>query len=308
MIMNRHSASCSGHRVARLVARFVGRCSVVVSVVTSGGLLAACQSDNSQAVAIPSSTVVGQVDLQPLAAPSPASNVSVTVREISDGFAEWGRLPDEPNVLHVANGTMYWPADPSVGTSVLRGVLQRELTDQQAVTLVERMDALGLFSSIPIDAGSPGKTDQATTEIVLTDDAGSRTHSVYALGEKDGLTADQLAFRDALSAWLADPLGEGAIAAQGTPSDLMVFSALRLRVQVIGVVEEQALQQDNLKVARIWPLNDRLVDGCQDLTGEDARVVLDALVDVTPETVWVNDGRWVRMSMRGLLDGEPGCP
>ncbi len=303
MVMNRNSPSFPGDRVARLV----GRCSVAVSFVASVGLLAACQSDNSQAVAIPSSTVVGQASLQPIAAVSVASNVSVTVRQ-SDGFAEWGRLPDEPNLLHVANGKMYRPADPSVGTSVLRGVLQRELTQQQSVALVERMDALGLFSSIPIDAGSPGKTDQATTAIVITDDAGSRTHIVYALGEKDGLTADQLAFRDALTAWLADPLGEGAIAAQGTPSDLMVFSALRLRVQVIGVVEEQALQQDNLKVARMWPLNDRLVDGCQDLTGEDARMVLDALVDVTPETVWVNDGRWVRMSMRGLLDGEPGCP
>jgi hypothetical protein len=74
------------------------------------------------------------------------------------------------------------------------------------------------------------------------------------------------------------------------------------------LVEPEALQKDeNLNVARLWPLTDRLPDGCLDLTGEDARIVLDSLVDITHETVWVNDGRWMRIALRGLLPDEPPC-
>jgi hypothetical protein len=270
-------------------------------------LLSACQPDKQSVAIQPVSSVATAGSLQPLLAPTGPGKLTVTVRE-SGGRVAWGVTPAAPNVLHIADATMYRPADPSVGTSILRGVLQRPLSAEQQVAVASRMQSLGLFATTPLDVGTPVVADGPTLTIDITDDRGTYRHSVYALGETTGLTPAQLTLRDGLRTWLGDPLGEGNIAATGSPSDLTVFTALRLEVQFVGLVEPEALQKDeNLNVARLWPLTDRLPDGCLDLTGEDARIVLDSLVDITHETVWVNDGRWMRIALRGLLPGEPPC-
>jgi hypothetical protein len=270
--------------------------------------LSACQQAQSPVGGQPASSLVTPASIQPLVSPTNAPRVGVTVSK-SGGFVEWGVLPATPHLVHVAEGVMYRPADPTIGTSILRGVLQRPLTNEQLATLETRLQALGLFSSTPIDAGLTGKGDQGSLTIVASNDRGTYRHEIFAPSESDGITAEQLAFREAFSAWLRDPLGEGGIAAaDGSPSDLVTFTALRLEVQSVGVVEREALEQkDNLNVARLWPLTDQLPEGCLDVSGEDARIVLDSLTDVTHETLWINDGRWVRIAMRGLLPAEAPC-
>jgi hypothetical protein len=277
---------------------------VVLGVVA----VSACQPANPPVSSQPAVSAVAPVSIQPLLSSTEIPKVTVTVTE-SGGFVAWGVLPATPHVLHIADGVLYRPADPTVGTSILRGVLQRPVTAEQMASLVTRMQALGLFSATPIDAGITGKTDQGSITVVVTDGEQSYRHEIYAPAETDGIRPDQVAFREAFNVWMQDPLGEGAVSATGSPSDLVNFNALRLEVQSVGVVEREALeQQDNLNVARLWPLTDRLPEGCLNLTGEDARIVLDSLVDVTHETVWVNEGRWVRVALRGLLPGEPPCP
>jgi hypothetical protein len=271
--------------------------------------LSACQQAQSPVAGQPASSLVTPASIQALVSPTNAPKVAVTVSK-SGGFVEWGVLPATPHLLHVAEGVMYRPADPTVGTSILRGVLQRPLTAEQLVALEARMQTLGLFRAAPIDAGLTDKRDQGSLVIVATDGRGTYRHEIFAPSESIGITEEQFAYRGAINEWLRDPLGEARSSEENSqsPSDLVTFTALRLEVQSVGVVEREALEQkDNLNVARLWPLTDQLPEGCVDVSGEEARIVLDSLTDVTHETLWINDGRWVRIAMRGLLPAEPPC-
>ena len=167
--------------------------------------------------------------------------------------------------------------------------------------LLGRAGDLGLLDG-PLDFGRPPVADAPDTIVTIT--AGGRTHrhQASALGVDDGMVGGTAAAnRRALQAFVA--------ATQALPPGQDAWRPPAVAVHVVGdYTPDPNLPQP----ARNWPLaSPPAATGagypCTLISGEDVRLLLDALGRANARTPWIIAGVAKSVAFRPVVPGQPGC-
>lgn len=187
-----------------------------------------------------------------------------------------------------------------------------QLTPQQVQELLQRADSVGLLGEV--DFGGTNVMDAGSAFVDITVGGETFQHSAPALGISDDEPNDVI---DAAEVKARKDLGEFIDEvhrlAESNPVPYQPKSIVVNRMNIDGAayLPEKKIHT----VAAKWPLSEvpespkdskRLT--CVVVTGEDARVLADALATAEPNTSWTaGDEELDWVIFRPLLPGDPEC-
>ena len=251
---------------------------------------------------------------QTVAAPSrPTGDDDVVVQVmVAGGFVPVeASLTAVPTLTVLGDGTVITQAPvPAIYPGPAIVPLQAATADARTVDgLVRRAAELGLLAG-PLEFGRPPVADAPDTTVTVVADGQTHTHSAYALGIADdrarsgrsGLSEQELANRRALSEFLT--------VTEQLPPGNREWRPEAIAVYALGDYRpEPQLPQRPMS----WPLaQEPATTGanspCTLFSGEDARVLLDALAQANSRTPWVVGGSTRSLAFRPIVPGQPGCP
>lgn len=223
-------------------------------------------------------------------------------------FANVPQLTVYPSGLAVVNGpvTMEYPG------RFLPNLLTYQLTDDQLAALVAAARDAGLLAEVP-DYGFPPVADAGATMLTLQVDGTTYVHQAEALeimlgdiagGGEPGLSAEAVAAREVLAAFIAD--AQGTVEGTGTPEEYEADAYAYLAQEIPPVSEADDV--DFPPPVLPWPLEEPLTEtACTVVEGADAQALGDVLADTTSDARFDQDGTQFQVFVRVMLPGDPGC-
>lgn len=251
--------------------------------------------------------------------PGPAASEQELLLQVAHvgGFVPMGwdfstvpQITVYPDGLAVTHGpqTMEYPG------RFLPNLLTHELTGDELAALVDAARDAGLLEPAP-DYGMPPVADAGATVVTITVDGETFVHQAEALeilldpglgqdGEAMGLTADAVAAREALAAFIETTRVtiDGAEETGVYEADSYAY----LAVEVPPLTEADGV--DVRPAIHPWPLAEPLTaTACTVVEGADAQGLGAVLQDARQNDRFEQDGTQFEVFVRVLLPGEAGC-
>lgn len=187
-------------------------------------------------------------------------------------------------------------------------LLERKLDEDGMQALLLAAQEHGLLESTGPDYGQPNVTDLPGTSLAIAANGIEASHSAYALGFDDpasGLTADQVAARKELGAFIDEALDLDTLAA-GHVSAPAPYVAERFGVRRFEVLDDTTAggaieRQPWPEAAGDPPAN----DVCTVVSGPEAAAIAEAFANAGSNDRWTLSGVEFRALARPLLPGEP---
>lgn len=225
-------------------------------------------------------------------------------------FSNVPQITIYPDGLAVTHGpqTMEYPG------RFLPHLLTHELSDEELAGLVTAARDAGLLEDAP-DYGMPPVADAGATVLTIRVDGETYVHQAEALeimldpgfgqdGEAMGLTADAVAARETLAAFI-DTTRAAVDGAQETGT-YEPGSYAYLAVEVPPLTEADGM--DVMPTVHPWPLAEPLAEtACTVVEGADAQTLGAALQEARQNDRFEQGGTQFQVFVRPLLPGEDGC-